>query len=105
MCALVLPKIPDAKASTAVAGYQLPLIWMNDNIIYRRDVGKDILNGSAVSVVSLDASGPRIPDLDSAVLGASNHPFTLAMKCYASDVPRMAIECDHRTWVCGAYVI
>jgi hypothetical protein len=35
MAALVLTEVPDAHVSTAVAGDQLSLIWVNDNVVDR----------------------------------------------------------------------
>jgi hypothetical protein len=43
-------------------------------------------------VASLNRSSPRLPDLDSAIFGASYHPFSLAVKGDTSDVTGMALK-------------
>lgn len=47
-------------------------------------------------ITSLNCPCPRLPDLDGAVLGASHHPFSLAVKGDTSDVARMALESQQR---------
>lgn len=105
MGALVLPQIPDPHISTTITRNKLALIGMNDNVINGSDMGDDISNGGPMGVVALNASCPSVPDFDSAILGAGDHPFALAMEGYASDVSRMAIKREHRAWICRAYVI
>lgn len=105
MGALVLTQIPDTDISTAVTRYQLPLVWMNDNIIHRRHMRKDILNISSMSVIPLNAPSPCIPYLNGPVLGAGDHPLALAMEGNTGYVPSMAIKTDDRAWVCRSYII
>lgn len=68
-------------------------------------MGDDVPHGSAMGVVALNASSPRVPDFDSAILGAGDHPFTLAMESYARNISCMAIKSEHRAWICRAYVV
>lgn len=105
MGALILTQIPDAYISTTITRNQLALIGMNDDIINGSDMGNHIPNRSAMGVVTLNTSSPSVPDLDSAILGAGDHPFALAMESYARDVSRMTIKREDRAWICRAYVI
>ncbi len=70
-------------------------------------VGVDnyIVDRHFVVVVALYAPCPCIPDLNCAILGAGNHPFTLAVEGYACDVAGVAIEGEHRARVRRAYVV
>ena len=95
MGTFVLAQVPNSNVTAAVTGNQLPLVWMNDNIIDR----------DFVIIVALYASCPRVPDLYSAILGAGDHPFALAVESYASDVTGMAIEGEDGTWIRGPYVV
>jgi hypothetical protein len=54
MAALVLAEIPDPHISAAVAGNELSLVWMNDDVVDRYAVG----------VVPLDVATSSVPDLD-----------------------------------------
>lgn len=105
MGALVFTQIPDTDVSTAVTRDQLPLIWMDNNIIHRRHMREDVLGGSSMSVIPLNAPSPCIPYLNRSVLGAGDHPFTLAMEGNTGDVPSMAIKTDDRAWICRSYII
>lgn len=105
MGTLVLTQIPDPHIPTTITRNKLALIGMNDDIINGGDMGDNIPNGSPMGVVALNASSPCVPDLDSAILGAGDHPLALAMEGYARDVSRMAIKREHRAWVCRANVI
>lgn len=58
-----------------------------------------------MGVIALDAAGPRVPDLDRAILGAGDHPFPLAMEGHSGNVPGMAVEGEHRAWISGANVV
>jgi hypothetical protein len=69
-----------------VAADEFSLIWVNDNIIDR----------CSVNVVALQATSPCIPNLDSSVLGARDHPFSFAVKCDAGDVIGVTFEGNHR---------
>ena len=95
MGAFVLAEVPNSNISTAVTGNQLPLIRVDD----------DVVDGNFVVVIALDASCPCVPDLNSAILGAGDHPFPLAMKGYACDVAGVALEGEDRTRVRRAYVV
>lgn len=52
----------------------------------------NVVRRAAMVIAPLYRSGPRLPDLDRAVFGASYHPFSLAVKGYASDVTGVALE-------------
>ncbi len=89
MGAFVLAEVPNSNISTAVTRNQLPLVRVDDDIIDR----------NFVIIIALYASCPCIPDLDSAILGASNHPFALAMEGYACDVAGVAFKGENGTWI------
>lgn len=95
MRAVVLGQIPDPYTSTTVTTDNLTLVRMDHNIVY----------GAAVVVASLDSSRSRLPDLDSSVLGTSNHPFALAVKRDAGDIARVAFKREQRVWVCRFDVV
>lgn len=82
MRAVVLAKIPDAHASAAVAADDLALVGVDDNVVDRMAVG----------VGALHSAGARLPDLNGAILGARNHPLSLAVECDARNVTRVALE-------------
>ena len=105
MGAFVLPQIPDPHISTTITRNQLALIGMDNDIIDGSDMGDNIPHRSAMGVVALDASSPSVPDFDSAILGAGDHPFALAMEGYACDVSGMAIKRQHGTWIRRAYIV
>lgn len=67
---------------------------MDNNVVDRR----------SVVVAPLNHARARIPDLDSTIFGASDHPFPIAMKRDASDVVRMALKDRNRRGVSGANV-
>lgn len=105
MGALVFAQIPDTNVATAVTRDQLALIWMNDNIVDGGHMGEDVLDGSSMSVIPLNAARPRIPYLDRSVLGAGDHPFALAMESNTGHIARMAIKTDDRAWVCRSDIV
>lgn len=82
--AVVLGQIPDAYTAAAVAADNLALIGVNH----------DIIDSAAVVVATLDSAATRLPDLDSTVLGARNHPLALAVECDARDIASMALKCQ-----------
>jgi hypothetical protein len=65
----------------------------------------DIVDGSSVDVIALQTARACIPDLDSAVLGAGDHPLAFAMECDTGDVVGVALECHHRVGVCRLNII
>lgn len=82
MSTLVLAEIPDPDISTTVTGDEFALVGVDNHIIDR----------GAMRVVSLNAAGTSIPDLDSAIFRACDHPFPFAMKGYPSNVASMTLE-------------
>ena len=56
MRALVLREVPDADVAAAVAGDELALVRVDD----------DVVDGGAVGVVALDVAGAGVPDFDCA---------------------------------------
>jgi hypothetical protein len=93
--ALVLAEIPDAYVAGAVARDEFALVGVDD----------DVVDGAAMGVVALDASGAGIPDLNGAVFGGSHHPFAFAVEGYAGDVPAMTNEGEEGGGVGGADVV
>jgi hypothetical protein len=92
---LVLTQIPHAHGARAVAADQLALVWVYDNVV----------DGTAVVVVSLHAATPRVPDLDCAVLGRCNHPLALAVEGNARDIAGVALKGEHGGRVGGLDVV
>lgn len=95
MSTLVLAEIPDPDISTTVTRDELALVGMDDHIVDR----------AAMRVVSLDAASTSIPDLDGAIFGACNHPFTFAMEGYARDVAGMTLKGKHRAGIGRADIV
>lgn len=86
MGTVVLGQVPDSHAARPIAAYNLTLVWVDYNIIDR----------TAMVIASLNCPCPCLPDLDGAVLGASHHPFSFAVKGDTGDVSRMALESQQR---------
>lgn len=82
MRAVVLGQIPHANASRPIATDDLSLVRVNYNIICR----------APMVVTALDGSRSCLPDLDSSVFGAADHPLPLTVESNASDVPCMSLE-------------
>lgn len=82
MGAVVLGEIPDADTTAPITTDDLTLVGVND----------DVVDGAAVVVAALDGAAARLPDLDGAVLGARDHPLTLAVEGDARDVACVALE-------------
>ncbi len=61
----------------------------------------DVVGCGAMVVASLYGGVARLPDLDSAILGAGHHPLALAVEGDAGDVARVALEAQHRVGVRG----
>lgn len=80
-----LAQVPDTDHTGVVTTDELALVGMNNHIIYR----------SPVNVIPLQATCTGIPNLHSSVLGASDHPFSLAVECHAGDVVRVAFKGNH----------
>jgi hypothetical protein len=68
--ALVFAQVPDPDISSTVTANEFALIRMNDNIVDR----------NSMAVVTLISASAGIPDLDIAIFGASDHPFSLTVK-------------------------
>jgi len=62
-------------------------------------VDHDVVDRYAVAVISLHVSCPGVPDFDSAVFRASDHPFAFTVEGYSSDVACVAFECEYRSWI------
>lgn len=61
----ILAQIPDLDTASLITTNDFALIRMDD----------DVVDGTAVTVVSLNVGGSEVPDLDGAVLGGCGHPF------------------------------
>lgn len=95
MSADALAKIPNADNTGTIATDQFSLVR----------VDHDIVDSRFMNVVALKAACTRVPDLHSAILGASHHPLPLAMERHPSDIAGVAIECHHRVRVGGLDVV
>lgn len=89
MRAIVLGQVPNAHAAVSVAADDLPLVGVNHNIV----------GGASVAVASLDRAGPGLPNLDSAILRARDHPFPFAMECDAGNIASVAFKSMQGIWV------
>lgn len=92
---LVLAEIPDSDISTTVTRNELALVGMDDHIVDR----------AAMRVVTLYAACASIPDLDSTIFRAGDHPFTFAMKGHARNVASMAFESEDRARIGRADIV
>lgn len=95
MGAIVLSQIPDTNTSTTVARDDLALVWMNDNI----------LDWATMRVATLNGTSTSLPDFDSAILRACNHPFSLTVERNTSDISSMAFEGEKWVRVGGLDII
>jgi hypothetical protein len=95
VAALVLAQVPDAYVASTVAADELSLVGMDD----------DVVDGNAMRVVSLYIATPGVPDLDGAIFGRCDQPLGLAMKRYAGDIGRVAIEGKDGIWIGRLYVV
>lgn len=86
MRADAIAQVPDTHSARTIAANQLALVWMDH----------DVVDSGLVDVVSLQAAGARVPDLDRAVLGAGDHPAALAVERNARDIVGMALKVHHR---------
>ena len=82
----IFAQVPDANVSSTVTADKLALVGMNDNIVDR----------NSMRIVALNTAGASVPNLNGAVFGASDHPFPLAVKSYASNVTGMTFESKDR---------
>jgi hypothetical protein len=78
----ILSQIPETNAAAPITADNLALVRMDN----------DIIDGGPMIVAPLDHTGARVPDFDSAVLGARDHPFAIAVECHARDVARVALK-------------
>ena len=95
MSTFVLAEVPDPHISTTVTRDELALVGMDDHIVDR----------AAVRVVALDGTSTSIPDLDSAILRACDHPFAFAMKGYTRNIAGMAFESEYGAWIGRADIV
>lgn len=82
MGAGILGKVPDADVSRSVAADNLALIR----------VYHDVVDRAAVGVAPLDISRACLPDFDSAILRARDHPLALTVERHACNVARVALK-------------
>ena len=64
----------------------------------------DVVGSGAMIVASLYGRIARLPDLNGSILGASDHPFPLAMEGDARDVARVALKAQDRIWIRRFYI-
>lgn len=95
MRALALAQIPDTNVTTSVTADKLTLIWVNHHVV----------DGMGMLVIALDLTRSCIPDSDCHILRACDHPFSLTVKSYPSDIVCMALELHDRIRVGGLDVV
>jgi len=93
--ALVLRQVPQHDPARRVAGHQLALVGMDD----------DVVDGCPMLVVALDGRGARVPDLDRPVLAAGDHPLALAMEPDGGDVAGVPLKGHHGARAAGVDVV
>jgi len=87
--AVVLCKIPNTNTTTTITADNLALIRVDDNVV----------DCATVGIATLNRAATGLPDLNSTILGTSNHPFSLAVECYTRNVTSMALEGEERVGV------
>lgn len=95
MGADTLTKIPHAHHTSLISTDELALVRVNDHIV----------DGSPVHVISLQTTCACIPDLDSAIFRAGDHPLAFAMERDTGDVVGVALEGHHRVGVCRLDIV
>lgn len=95
MRAVVLRKVPDPNTSTTVTTNDLALVGVDNYVVDWR----------AMKVAALNRAASSLPDLDSTILRARNHPFSLTVESYARDVTSVTFESQERVGVRGLDVI
>lgn len=95
MRTIVLSKIPYSDGSRTITTNNLALIRMYNNIVHR----------TPMIITPLNASLPRLPDLDRPIFRTGNHPFALAMKSDAGDVVGVAFEGEDWIRICGFNIV
>ena len=80
-----LTQVPDADHAGVVTTDELSLVGMDYHII----------DCSPVDVVPLQTTSTSIPDLNSSVLRAGDHPFPFAVECHTGDVVRVTFKGNH----------
>lgn len=90
MRAVILGQVPDSDTSTTIAADDLALVRVDNYVI----------DWAAVAVAALNSAAAGLPNLDSAILRAGNHPFALTVERNAGDVVGMALEGQDWVWVC-----
>lgn len=88
-------EVPDTDHTGTVTANELALVGMDDHIVDR----------SPMDVVALETAGASIPDLDSTILGAGDHPLALAVEGNSSDIVGVTVEGHHRVGVGGFDII
>jgi hypothetical protein len=89
MWTLILAQIPDSYIASSVTADQLSLIRVDYNIIDR----------DTMTVIALNISSTSIPYLDSAVLGACDHPFPFTVESNACHIVRMPVKGQDCIWI------
>ena len=90
MSTYTLTQVPDTDHTGVVATDELALVGMDDHIV----------DCSTVNIIPLQATCASIPNLHSSILGASDHPFSLAVECHAGDVVRVTFKGNHGIGIC-----
>jgi len=92
---VILGQVPDPDTTTAVTADYLSLIRVNDHIV----------DSTSMAVAALNCATAGFPDLDSAVLGARNHPFSFTMEGYARNVVGVTFEGQERIRIRGFDIV
>lgn len=61
----------------------------------------DVIDGSSVEVVALQATGTSIPDLHSPIFRAGDHPLSFTVECDSRDVACVTFEGHHGVGISG----
>jgi hypothetical protein len=68
-------------------------------------VNDDVVHRNAMGIVSLNAAGSGVPDLDGTVLGRRDHPFAFTVKSDPGNVGSVAVEGEDSIRIRGLDVI
>ena len=95
MSAFIVAEVPNHNDAATVAGDELALVWVNDNVV----------DGVVVGIRALDKARAGIPDADGVVFRGCDHPFALAVEGYAGNVAVVSFKCHDRIRVGGLDVV
>jgi hypothetical protein len=87
--AVILGQVPDTNTASTIAADDFTLIGMNYYII----------DWAAMTVASLNGTASSLPNLDSSIFRACNHPLSFAMESNTSDISCMTFEGEERIGV------